>query len=343
MIIYNYSHGGETMHKEFYKEYIEKTAGVKDKAISFASKNKKLLVGAGVAGAGLGGAYLVSPSDKKEKIRHGAGVAGKSIITARMNGELQDAVKNVGGLVGTGLALKSGKSLGKAVASGGLKGMAIGDIAGAATIPTYQLYKKHKKEFGEAPDMKSVSAVMAANVLPTAALWGGIYGLKSGAKHMKDSSGLVGKTIKRGGDSVNKVMDNLADGFGDVTSSGKTTIDRIRALAPSKPRELEKLKRKHQKVGLTGDEIKRYNNMVDEYMKKQESAAKLYDELGGAEGFKKVMQNDMKGIGSGVGKVTKAFLPLGLAAEVAAAPTYVVTPGNVIEAKKRKLRENNQE
>lgn len=324
---------------KFYKEQIEKTASVKEKAIAFAGNHKKKLIGAGIAGAGLGTAYLASPKDGKEKIKSGVKTVGKSVATAQINGQAQDTIKNIGGLIGTGIALKGGKSLGKAVVDGGLKGMAAGDILGATTIPTYQLYKKHKKEFGEGPDAKSLAMVMGANVLPTAAMWGGIYGLKNGAKHIKNNPGKLGKVIKKGGDAVSKSTDNFADGFGEVINAGKQIGKDYRSFVPKKPKELSKIIKKSKTGNLSPEDMRKYRDMVNAYSSSLDNATNLLSSVGGVDGAKQIIKKDLKSMTGGAKKAVGAFAPLAVAAEIAAVPTYVATPENVIKLKKKKQSE----
>lgn len=328
------------MEVSFYKEQIEKTAGIKDKAITFLGNNKKMLTGAGIAGAGLGTAYLASPKDGKKKVKEATKTIGKSILTAQVNGQAQDIVKDIAGVVGTGIALKNGKSLGKAVIDGGLKGMAIGDIAGAATIPTYQLYKKHKKEFGEAPDAKSLATLMAANVLPTTAMWGGIYGLKNGAKYIGSNPGKIGKAIKKGGTTVSKVTDNLADGVGDIIKGGKQVHQDYRSFVPKKPKELSQISKRVKQSNLSQDEIAKYKSIIESYNSRLGKASDLLKEVGDIDGARKIIAKDFKSMGSGAKKIVKSTVPLAAAAEIAALPTYFATPENIVKLKKKRQSEN---
>lgn len=201
-----------------YLEYIEKKASFRDIALNQAKKHKKALIGAGVVGTGLGGAYALGDNEQKKKIKNGTKVVAKSVATGMFNGGAQEALANSAAVAGTALALKkmkgsnlsAGRKLLKAVGTGGIGGMAIGDIVGASTIPTAQLIKKHKKEFnGELPDKKSVGAIAAANILPTAALWGGLYGLKNGrALKTNISRGLTKNMIglRRSGKQIGKAL-----------------------------------------------------------------------------------------------------------------------------------------
>lgn len=212
-----------------YLEYIEKEASLKDTALNQIKKHKKALIGAGTAGAGLGGAYLLGNDEQKAKIRNGTKVAAKSVATGMFNGGAQEALSNSAALAGTALALRkmkgsninAGRKLLKAVGTGGIGGMALGDIVGASTIPTYQLIKKHKKEFnGELPDKKSVGAIAAANVLPTAALWGGLYGLKKG------------RALKT------KINRNLVGSMLDIRKAGKQIGNGLKTKPPRNHREM---------------------------------------------------------------------------------------------------------
>lgn len=118
------------------------------------------------------------------------------------NALAQKALSGAGMITGTLLAKKRGaSSWARAAGTGGLIGSATGDLLGAATIPTTQLYKEHKKEFGTAPDAKSVGKVMAANVLPTAAVWGALLGPKKVRKAVSDTMSNTGEK------AVSKIKD----------------------------------------------------------------------------------------------------------------------------------------
>lgn len=227
------------------------------------SKKARIALGVGALGAG---AYAISPDKQKKQMRDVGSVIGKSVLDGQVNGQLQDTMKWIGGGLGTAYAVKKGKSLNQAAATGGLAGMALGDITGSVIIPTHQLYRKHKKEYGTAPDAKSVAAVMGANVLPTAALWGTLYGAKKGIAARKNISA------------------NLSGGMKETSDAFK----------------------KMKEVARNPD-----FNMSD------------------------IMSEKSKAI-SGIKKVTKSMLPIGIAAELVAAPTYFATPENVIKMKKKK-------
>lgn len=199
-----------------YKEIIEKQASAKTKAINLIKNNKKKLLATGLGAGALGTAYLASDDKTKSKINNGAKTVGKSVLTAEANGAGQDIIKNLGGLAGIALAKKKGLPLSKAISSGGLAGMALGDIAGATVIPAVELRKRHEKEFGTAPDLKSTATVMAANVLPTAALWGGLYGLKSGIKKRKQISSNLNAGLNSLGKNTAKLKDDFVRYKGNV-------------------------------------------------------------------------------------------------------------------------------
>ena len=166
------------MSKELYIKYIEKSASAKDLIMNTLAKNKKELAMFGGGATALGGAYLLSSKEDKEKI--------KDLINKQKefnnNHKLTKALLRSGGaLTGTALAIRGGKPLEKAIGDGGIAGTAVGDLIGSSVLPVKDLYSKHKKEFGTSPDAKSVVKVLGANALPSAALWGGIYGIKHGA------------------------------------------------------------------------------------------------------------------------------------------------------------------
>jgi len=213
------------MNKEYYIESIEKTASIKEKAIKMFNKNKGLIkkvgIGTGVGAGALGSAYALSNDEGKAKIKSGVKTVGKSIATGMVNGEAQDTAMKIGGIAGTALAMKKGKMpFNKALVHGGMAGMAIGDIAGGATIPTYQLYKKHKEEFGTAPDAKSIAATIGASTAPVAALWGGLYGLKKG----KAIRGEIGKNLEQSLGRVGASGKIFARDFKDLSNKA-TTVD----------------------------------------------------------------------------------------------------------------------
>lgn len=292
----------------------EKLASVKLNAINFVKKNKGKIA-AGVAGAGaLGGAYSLANDKQKEKIKDGLKFTKNSLIAGSVNGGLQSATKYTGLLLGTGIGLKKGKSLGSAIASNGLAGLAIGDIAGAATIPTVQLYSKHKKEFGKAPDAKSLGTVVGANLLPTAAIWGSLYGTKKGLQNKeKISKGLI-----NGMKDLSINSKNLKDTF--RKAQGFTDNITPEMLRKAKGKAKEKLEREMAINGLN-------------YM----------DSLGGAEGFKEHLGKSSKKIlGSALG-MGKAFAPIAIADELAGIPAALAAPQNIIDIKKKQIEKRNKQ
>lgn len=229
MIIYNKLIGGENMDKEFYINNIEKSAAAKDKVINILNDNKSYLSALGAGAGALGGAYLFSDKDDRQKIKDGYKDFKSKKEQFSKNHKLSKSLLRGGGaLAGTAMALKSGKPLGKAIGSGGIAGTAIGDIIGSSALPVKELYKEHKKEFGTNPDTKDVLKVLGANALPTAALWGGVYGLKNGAIK-KD----ISKNINDGVNNAIKGKGELVDVFNKfngnqelINSVGKDVLEK---------------------------------------------------------------------------------------------------------------------
>lgn len=203
------------MTKDFYIDSIEKIAINKDSLINSLSENKAYLSALGAGAGALGGAYLFSDKEDRGKIKDGI----KSFTNRKKDFNNKHKVsKNVlrggGALAGTALALKSGKPLSKAIADGGIAGTAIGDMIGSTVLPARDLYKKHKDEFGTTPDTKSMVKVIGANALPTAALWGSIYGIKNGA--MKKN---IAKNMTDGVNNAISGKKELADVFNKYNSN----------------------------------------------------------------------------------------------------------------------------
>lgn len=170
------------MNKDFYIQSIEKTAGAKETIIKSITDNKNYLAMLGAGTGALGGAYLLSDKDDRKKIKDGYKNLKAKQREFNKNHKLAKGLLRSGGaLAGTAMALKSGKSLAQAVGDGGIAGTAIGDLVGSTVLPIKDLYSKHKEEFGTSPDAKSVAKVLGANALPSAALWGSLYGLQKGA------------------------------------------------------------------------------------------------------------------------------------------------------------------
>lgn len=291
------------MDKNSYKCILEKEAGIINTGLSYINKHKKAIVGTGIGAGVTGGAYVLGGDKTKKKVKK----VGKSIATGYINGGAQDIAKNIGGLAGLGIALKKGSSIGKAVSKGVIPGMAIGDIAGAAIIPTYQLYKKHKQEFGEAPDKKILGKVLATNVLPTVGVWGGIYGTKKALK-----SGKLNPNI-----SNNKYIEKIKSGAHKIGNIDK---------------KLE---------GKVGDVSKKINDLKTDF-KKLNGNPEMISSVGGKKGVQDIMNKHTKNISKSMLGVGGAFAPIALLQEGAALPTYIATPENLIEAKKNKIRSEYQ-
>lgn len=230
-----------------------------------------------------------SPKDKFKNI-------GKKVLRsaaeAKTNGYAQEAMSNGGAVLGTALAMKKGnKSLAKAIATGGLAGMAAGDIAGSIIIPTTQLQRQHKKEFGEKADLKSKAMIMGANVLPTAALWGVALGNK-------------------------KIRTGLQKGISDVPRN----IKRISVSQKAAIRDGRKVNELLDAGKL--NEAKKLANLMEKKAPIRAERVKKYSKA--------------------IGGATAA---LGAGSAIAEVPTYIVTPRNVIDAKKKeidKLSKNKQ-
>lgn len=185
------------MNKDFYIGSITKTASASGKAKEIINGLKGPAIVYGGGAGLLGSAYLLSGEEGKGKIK-------KEIKSFRQKSkEYSDkdkwkkrALKGLGIAVGTGLSLKKGNSVGSALSKGGLAGLAIGDIAGVTALPIIDLNKKHKAEFGEAADLKSVGQIIASNALPTTAMWGAMYGIKNGIMKNKIADGIRTNTDK---------------------------------------------------------------------------------------------------------------------------------------------------
>lgn len=301
------------MSKNHYILKLEKQASATNKALSFVNKHKGAIIGGGLAATALSGAYAFGDDDTKQTIHK----IKDSIVTGYANGTAQDMLRNAGGLAGLAISMKKGNSVGKAVKRGVIPGMAIGDLAGAATIPTYQLYKKHKKEFGTAPDMKTTGKLLAANVIPTASVWGGLYGAKKALSSGKLNPGVVPESankLSRGAINLgNKLKKNTAS-VAHIDRTLENKVDNV--------------------VNKVKDFKQDFNNMYGN----DELIAKL-----GPQGVKKRVYNHTKGVAKSLGGVGGALAPLVLMQEGAALPTYIATPENLIDAKKKKIKQQQLE
>lgn len=170
------------MRKEFYIGHIEKKANLSSKIVDGIIDNKIPLSAIGAGAGALGSAYLLSDKEDRSKIKNGVKTINtKRKESNRKNSKTKTMLRGGGALAGTMLSLNKGKSLQQAIVDGGIAGTAIGDMVGTTVLPTRDLYKQHKEEFGTRPDVKSVAKVVGANAIPSAALWGSVYGLKNGA------------------------------------------------------------------------------------------------------------------------------------------------------------------
>lgn len=148
-------------------------------------------------------------NEKESFADKGKNIVKNNLIPGFKAGLKQKAVAFAGGGLGTALAMKRGKNLNNAIRSGGLLGMAAGDTIGSVAVPQHALYKKHKKEFGTAPDAKSVGKVFAANTLPTAASWGAILGSKKGRKLFGDGFAIPAENMRKGFSAGKKEFNSL--------------------------------------------------------------------------------------------------------------------------------------
>lgn len=168
------------MNKAEYTEIIKELA-----------KDKKLMTGLATSGA-LGTGYLLMGKENRKKFKDKRKeVSSKTKEYNKKNKLTKKLLRGTGALAGTAIAVKSGKPIPQAVGEGGLAGLVAGDMIGATALPLKDLYTAHKREFGTAPDGKSIARVMATNTLPHAALWASVYGLKDGAMRKKLSDKLT--------------------------------------------------------------------------------------------------------------------------------------------------------
>ena len=301
------------MSKNHYILKLEKQASATNKALSFVNKHKGAIIGGGLTATALGGAYALGDDDTKQTIHK----IKDSIVTGYTNGTAQDMLRDAGGLAGLAISMKKGNSIGKAVTKGAIPGMAIGDLAGAATIPTYQLYKKHKKEFGTAPDMKTTGKLLAANVVPTASVWGGLYGAKKALRSGKLNPRVVPE-------SANK-LSHGAINLGNKLKKNTTSVAQIdHALGGNVSKVVNKMK------DFKIDFDYMYNN------------PELLDRLG-SQGIKDRVYDHTKEVFKALGGVGGTLAPLALAQEASAVPSYIVTPQNLIDAKKQKIKQQQLE
>ena len=216
MIIYNKLIGGEKVNKDFYIDSIEKIASdntsersLKDVATDMYEKYKKF-------------------NEKKKDFN-------------KQNKMSKRLLRTGGALTGIAIATKQGKPIIQAIANGGLAGTAIGDIVGSTVLPAKDMYKKHIEEFGTAPDVKSMAKVVGANAIPTAAMWGGIYGVKKGAMKNK-----LSKNISDG-------ITNSADGFKELKQVFNKYSENPDLIKKVGQKELEKeIKDKMTKMVMNG-------------------------------------------------------------------------------------------
>lgn len=139
-----------------------------------------------VAAAGTG-AYL-SGEKGKERRTKAKKLVTDNLIPSFRDGFAQNALSVAGAGLGTAVQMKRGKSFSDAAKTGGLYGMAAGDIAGSVVFPQGRLIQMHKKKYGTMPSAKEMGKLFAVNTIPTAALWGGVLGLKKPKKFYQDTT-----------------------------------------------------------------------------------------------------------------------------------------------------------
>ena len=315
-----------------YKHIIEKEASmigglardfgghIKKELLTRDNAKKALILGAGAGVTGAG--YLAANDEYKGKIKDGVKFIRNGMVSGGINGFLQDGMKAVGAAAGTAYGLKKGKSFGKAVSTNGLAGTAIGDVVGAATIPTTQLYSQHKKEFGTAPDAKSLATVIGANVGPTAAIWGGLYGAKKGIKNRK--------AISKG----------FSDGADKLFSSGKQTLDDING-ARGYTKDFTRKKGRDMFKNVVSENREDLKNAIGDL---RGSNAQLFINSLGENGFENRMADNIKGLAGGAMGIGGAFAPIAFADQLAGIPAAAAAPRNVIDVKKKLIeRQSNNE
>lgn len=220
---------------DFYKEQILKTASadsikntVRNIRQNGLSRKAKLGIAGGLtAASGLG--YAMLNDDKKQKMMEHS----KNTSNVAFNKMKQSLLASAGGVAGTALSLKKGKSLRQSVRDGGMIGAAAGDIAGSAIFPVKSLYKQTKKETGKAPDKKDVAKVMAVNVLPTAGMWSLIGANKKLKKKFVNNNTRkateVGKSVrqlKRDVDDISELKaSNVGNGYDRYVARTQNPLD----------------------------------------------------------------------------------------------------------------------
>lgn len=234
-----------------------------------------------------------------------------SYMDVKINNAKKNMLRTTGAVVGTGIAMKKGMPLGKAVANGGMAGIAVGDIAGATIIPTRDLYKKHIEAFGVAPSIKDTGKVIAANTLPAAAFWGAAYGTKLGIQ-------------KR-----NAIAQKMGDKASDVTTKPKRLAELRDAIVDMIPEDGPRdsnglvILTPEQKSNISNYSKRGFGNILF-----GDGAGDAIVEQGGV-GLGKLMLKKGKG-------ASKAMIVPTIASSVMDVPAMYVSPRNIVNAKKRK-------
>ena len=292
------------MNSEYYKNEILKTAAEGKK---LSTKAKIGLAGAGALASGVG--YSALSDKNKKKVKEGS----KNATNVANNKLKQSLLAITGGLAGTGLSLKRGRSLKRSVATGGLAGAAAGDILGSAIIPTRDLYKKHKKEFGTAPDKKDVAKVMAANVIPTAGLWGVIGTSKrKRARYAKENA----EKIKKTKDSYKKFSENMNNTIKAQTERQNRGYDEHLRKNPNNPLSPQEWR--------ASEEGLKYSQSTPEEIKAIYGSGK------------NIATNTLKLL------TTNPLNAMGKPARAVGATAFLASPRAIVEKKKKRILEENK-
>lgn len=238
-----------------------------------------------------------------------------SYVDAQVNDGKKRITAAIGGALGTGVGLANKKSLREAFLTTGMAGAAIGDIAGATVFPARDLYKRHIEEFGEAPDVATTSKVVAANVLPSLALWGAAYGTKAGINKRKETAGAIYDGVKNNLEKPRKlfaVRDEIVD---MIPSDGPRDANNMVILTPEQKKELMDYAKRRAGNILAGD-----------------GAGDAFAE-GGTKAFGKVIMDRTL-------NKSKNLVGPAIASTAMGVPAMYFTPRNVVNAKKRRLEQS---
>lgn len=193
-----------------YRNEILKTASLKEpldkavKSLKNLDKKQKAKIGLTVGSSiGAVAGYNALSDKNKKRVKEGRNALSETIKSKSEQGLLS----GLGAAAGTAIQLRKGNSLRKSVATGGLAGGAAGDIIGSAIIPTKALYKKYKQE-GKKPTKSEVGKTLASNVLPSAAMWGAIGGVKKARnKYIAHNT----RTVKKASNNIKGIKEMVSD------------------------------------------------------------------------------------------------------------------------------------